>query len=154
MVPSQVSIPVGQHIGAPAAAIVKKGDIVKVGTLIAQASGFVSANIHSSVSGTVSKIDNVFDSAGNKRPAVIIDVQDDIWEESIDRSEDIVREITLDSKAIVEKIKEAGIVGLGGATFPAHVKLTSSFSYSNVLNQNPKYQIGRASCRERVYVLV
>ncbi|MEG2945689.1 MAG: electron transporter RnfC, partial [Bacteroidales bacterium] len=103
--PAQVIIPLGQHIGAPAQAIVKKGDTVKVGTLIGQAAGFVSANIHSSVSGTVAKIEDVADASGNKRPAVIIDVQGDEWEESIDRTETLVTEITLDSKAIVERIK-------------------------------------------------
>ncbi|MDO5571420.1 MAG: electron transport complex subunit RsxC [Bacteroidales bacterium] len=121
--PSQVSIPLGQHIGAPATALVKKGDTVKVGTLIAQATGFVSANIHSSVSGTVAKIDNVPDASGNNRPSIIIDVQGDEWEETIDRSETIEKEIKLDSKQIIDKIKECGIVGLGGATFPTHVKL-------------------------------
>ena len=121
--PAQVIIPLGQHIGAPAQAVVKKGDTVKVGTLIGEAAGFVSANIHSSVSGTVAKIEDVADASGNKRPAVIIDVQGDEWEESIDRTETLVTEITLDSKAIVERIKACGIVGLGGATFPTHVKL-------------------------------
>ena len=121
--PAQVIIPLGQHIGAPAQAIVKKGDSVKVGTLIAEAGGFVSANIHSSVSGTVAKIDVVADASGNKRPAVYIDVQGDEWEESIDRTESLDTEIKLDSKAIIDRIKACGIVGLGGATFPTHVKL-------------------------------
>ena len=102
---------------------VSKGDKVKVGTLIAQASGFVSANIHSSVSGTVAKVDVAPDASGNKRPAIFIDVEGDEWEESIDRSETLVKDITLDSKAIIDRVKECGIVGLGGATFPAHVKL-------------------------------
>ncbi len=122
--PKQVIIPLGQHIGAPAQAVVNKGDKVKVGTLIAQASGFVSANIHSSVSGTVAKIDVAPDSSGNKRPAIFIDVEGDEWEESIDRSDKLVKEITMDSKAIVERVKDCGIVGLGGATFPSHVKLS------------------------------
>ena len=121
--PKQVIIPLGQHIGAPAQAVVKKGDKVKAGTLIAQASGFVSANIHSSVSGTVAKVDVIADSAGNLKPAVVIDVEGDEWEEAIDRSADLKKEITLDSKAIVDKVKECGIVGLGGATFPTHIKL-------------------------------
>ncbi len=121
--PKQAIIPLGQHIGAPAQAVVKKGDTVKVGTLIAQATGFVSANIHSSVSGTVAKIEDVADASGNKRPAVIIDVQGDEWEETIDRSSTLVKEIKGDSKEIIEQIKACGIVGLGGATFPTHVKL-------------------------------
>lgn len=122
--PKQAVIMLSQHIGAPAQAVVAKGDKVKVGTLLAQAGGFVSANIHSSVSGTVAKIDTAVDVAGFQRPAIYIDVEGDEWEESIDRSETLVKECNLDSKAIVERIKEAGIVGLGGATFPAHVKLT------------------------------
>ncbi len=121
--PAQVIIPLGQHIGAPAQAVVKKGDVVKAGTLIAQATGFVSANIHSSVSGKVAKIEDVADASGNRRPAVFIDVEGDEWEEAIDRSPELVREIALDAKQIVDRIKECGIVGLGGATFPTHVKL-------------------------------
>lgn len=123
-IPSQVVIPLGQHIGAPATATVKKGDEVKVGTIIAQAGGFVSANIHSSVSGKVLKIDNVYDSSGYPKPAVFIGVEGDEWEEGIDRSPAIVKECNLDAKEIVAKISAAGIVGLGGATFPTHVKLS------------------------------
>ena len=123
-IPSQVVIPLGQHIGAPATATVKKGDEVKVGTIIAQAGGFVSANIHSSVSGKVLKVDNVYDSSGYPKPAVFISVEGDEWEEGIDRSPAIVKECNLDAKEIVAKISAAGIVGLGGATFPTHVKLS------------------------------
>lgn len=123
-IPSQVVIPLGQHIGAPATATVKKGDEVKVGTIIAQAGGFVSANIHSSVSGKVLKIDNVYDSSGYPKSAVFISVEGDEWEEGIDRSPAIVKECNLDAKEIVAKISAAGIVGLGGATFPTHVKLS------------------------------
>ncbi len=121
--PKQVIIPLSQHIGAPAQAVVKKGDMVKVGTLLAKAGGFVSANIHSSVSGKVNKIDNALDASGYKRPAVFIDVEGDEWEESIDRSETLVKECTLSSKEIIDKIAAAGIVGMGGATFPTQVKL-------------------------------
>lgn len=123
--PKEVIIPLGMHIGAPATACVAKGDEVKVGTLIAKSSGFVSANIYSSVAGKVTKIDSVFDASGYKKPAIIISVADeDVWEESIDRSPELVRECALDAKAIIDKINEAGIVGLGGATFPTHVKLS------------------------------
>ena len=89
--PKQVSIMLSQHIGAPAQCVVNKGDHVKVGTLLAQANGFVSANIHSPVSGTVAKIENVTDSNGYTKAAVIIDVEGDEWEESIDRSEKLVK---------------------------------------------------------------
>ena len=121
--PKQVIIPLSQHIGAPAQAVVKKGDLVKVGTLLAKAGGFVSANIHSSVSGKVNKIDNALDASGYKRPAIYIDVEGDEWEETIDRSETLVKECALSSKEIVDKIAASGIVGLGGATFPTQVKL-------------------------------
>lgn len=123
--PKEVIIPLGMHIGAPATACVAKGDEVKVGTLIAKSSGFVSANIYSSVAGKVTKIDSVFDASGYKKPAIIISVaEEDVWEESIDRSPELVRECSLDAKTIIDKINEAGIVGLGGATFPTHVKLS------------------------------
>ncbi len=122
--PKQVIIPLSQHIGTPAKALVNRGDEVKVGTIIAESAGFVSANIHSSVSGKVNKIDDVIDASGYKKPAVIIDVIDDIWEEGIDRSETLQKKCTLSSKEIIEKIKDAGIVGMGGATFPTHVKLS------------------------------
>lgn len=122
--PKQVIIPLSQHIGAPAQAIVKKGDEVKVGTMIAKAGGFVSANIHSSVSGKVNKIDDVLDASGYKRPAIIIDVEGDEWEETIDRSATLNKNTEYQAKEIVDKIAQAGIVGLGGATFPTHIKLT------------------------------
>lgn len=121
--PTSVFIPVGQHIGAPAEAIVQKGDKIKVGQLIAKSSGFVSANIHSSVSGTVKKIDVGPDTSGYPKKGIYIDVEDDIWDENVDRSSEVKTEIKLDSAAILTKIQDAGIVGLGGATFPTHVKL-------------------------------
>ena len=122
--PKQVTIPLGQHIGAPAVALVNKGDKVKAGQVIAKAGGFVSAVIHSSVSGTVFKVDSALDASGYKKPSIIINVEGDEWEESIDRSEELVKECKLDAKAIIQKIQDAGIVGLGGATFPTHIKLS------------------------------
>ncbi len=124
VIPDQVIIPLSQHIGAPCQPVVKKGDQVKVGTLIGKAVGFVSANIHSSVSGTVLKIDKAPDASGYKRDAVFIKVEGDEWEPSVDRSAAVVRECTLTPKEILDKIAAAGIVGMGGATFPTHVKLT------------------------------
>ncbi len=120
--PKQVSIPLGQNLGAPSVPAVKKGDAVKVGTLIAKGEAFISANLHSPVSGKVFKLDEVVDAGGYRTPAIVIKVEGDEWEESIDRSPDLVKEITMDAKAIFDKIKEMGIVGLGGATFPAHIK--------------------------------
>ena len=118
-----VSIPVAQHIGTPSIPVVAKGDKVMVGQLIAKSGGFVSANIHSPVSGTVAKLDKIPDSMGYPKQAIIINVEGDEWLETIDRSETLVRECDLDGAAIVQKINECGIVGLGGATFPTHVKL-------------------------------
>ena len=113
--PKQVTIMLSQHIGAPAKAVVKRGDIVKVGTLLAEPGGFVSAAIHSSVSGKVAKIDDVVDASGYAKPAIIIDVDGDEWEETIDRSETLVKEIDLTSEEIVKRVAACGIVGLGGA---------------------------------------
>ncbi len=123
-VPKQVIVPLGQNLGAPSKPIVKKGDKVKTGQLIAEAGGFISANIHSPVSGTVLKIDTAIDSTGYKRPCVFINVDGDEWEEHIDRSEKLETNINFSPAEIVEKVKAAGIVGLGGATFPTSVKLT------------------------------
>ncbi len=122
--PQKVSIPVSQHIGAPATILVAKGDKVKVGQIIAQSAGFVSANIHSSVSGTVESLDAVLDSSGYKRQAITIAVEGDEWESSIDRTSELKKDIQLTSQDIIKRINEAGIVGLGGATFPSHVKLS------------------------------
>lgn len=123
-IPESVAIPVSQHIGVPATTIVEKGDFVKTGQLIATSKGFVSANIHSSVSGKVNKIDTLIDTTGYKQTAVFIDVEGDEWIETIDRSSDIITEIRLSSEEITKRCLESGIVGLGGATFPSHVKLT------------------------------
>lgn len=121
--PAVVSIPMGQHIGAPATPLVKKGDKVKTGQLIGRASGFVSAHIHSSVSGTVTRVDQVPDASGYPRTGVVIKVEGDEWAEEIDRSPELVRACSLAGHEIVEKIQAAGIVGMGGATFPTHIKL-------------------------------
>ncbi|MDR1381850.1 MAG: electron transport complex subunit RsxC [Tannerella sp.] len=121
--PAAVVIPLGQHIGAPAVATVTRGDKVRVGTLIGKAGGFVSANVHSSVSGTVVKVDSMTDGSGMPRPAVYISVEGDEWEPDIDRSETLVRECDLPSAEIIGKIENAGIVGMGGATFPTKIKL-------------------------------
>jgi len=121
--PSKVSIPLSQSLGAPSEVIIEKGDYVKVGQLIAKGKAFISSNIHSSVSGKVSKIEEITDTSGYRRPAIIIDVEGDEWIEGIDKSKDLITEIKLNRQEIVERIKEFGIVGMGGATFPTHVKL-------------------------------
>ncbi len=123
-VPKSVIIPLGQHLGVPAKPVIAKGDEVKVGQLLAEANGFVSANIHSPVSGKVMKIDKSLDSSGYKRDAVFINVEGDEWLDSIDRSPDLKKDIALSREEIIKRIAEAGIVGLGGATFPSHVKVS------------------------------
>jgi electron transport complex protein RnfC len=122
--PKSVAIPVSQHIGEPAVVVVNKGDRVKTGQVIGQSKGFVSSNIHSSVSGTVNKIDTVIDPTGFRQTAVFIDTEGDEWIETIDRSNETPVEVILSPEEIVKKCLESGIVGLGGATFPSHVKLT------------------------------
>lgn len=124
--PKVAIFPLGQHIGAPAKPVVKRGDTVKVGTLIAEAGGFVSAPIYSSVSGTVAKIDTSIDATGYRKPVIIINVEGDDWEDSIDRSEKLetlAEHTELTSEKIVELIKEAGVTGMGGAGFPTFIKL-------------------------------
>ena len=121
--PKKAIIPLVQHIGAPAKPLVQKGDKVLVGQLIAEAGGFVSANIHSPVSCTVSKIDSTKDAWGMAMPAIFIDVEGDEWLPEIDRTPAVNAICKLEAKEIIDKIKAAGIVGLGGACFPTHVKL-------------------------------
>jgi electron transport complex protein RnfC len=119
--PSLVHIPLRQHIGAPAESIVKVGDYVKKGQLIGQAAGFVSANVHSSVSGTVKEIKNKPILGGM---SMCITIENDFTEtihESVVPKGDINN---MSPKEIIDMIKEAGIVGMGGAGFPTHVKLS------------------------------
>lgn len=122
--PKQVTVLLSQHIGAPAQPVVERGSIVKTGQLIAKAGGFVSSNIHSPVSGKVSKFADVVDASGYPRPAIFIDVEDDIWEDSIIRTPKLERECRLTPEEIIKKINDAGIVGMGGACFPTQVKLS------------------------------
>lgn len=125
--PKQAVFPLSQHIGAPAKPVVQKGDAVKVGTLIAEAGGFVSAPIFSSVSGTVLKIDDIVDATGYRKPSIIIKVEGDEWVESIDRTdklETIDAHPELTPEEIIKRVKVAGVTGMGGAGFPTFIKLT------------------------------
>ncbi|MEG1794071.1 MAG: electron transport complex subunit RsxC [Rikenellaceae bacterium] len=122
--PKVAFISLSQHIGAPAEPLVKKGDTVKVGQLIGKAKGFISANIHSSVSGTVKSVDDVVNGMGVSVPSITIDVEGDVWEDDIDRSNDIITKCDLSAKEVVDCVAQADIVGLGGATFPSNVKLS------------------------------
>lgn len=121
--PSTVYISMAQHLGAPATPIVAVGDKVKAGQIIGEPAGFISAYVHSSVSGTVKKVAPYKDLAGNNVMHVEIAVEGDEWAEGIDLSEDIVTTIPEDNAMILDRIKMNGVVGLGGATFPTHVKL-------------------------------
>jgi electron transport complex protein RnfC len=123
-VPKMAVVPLSQHLGSPASPIVKVGDTVKVGQLIAKGEGFISANIHAPVSGKVKKLDALPDVSGYKKNAILIETEGDEWVESIDKSHDIKYNIELSKEEILTKISEAGIVGMGGATFPTHVKLS------------------------------
>jgi electron transport complex protein RnfC len=125
--PKQAIFPLSQHIGAPAKAVVAKGDKVKVGTLLAEAGGFVSAPIYSSVSGTVFKVDTAIDATGYRKPVIIINVEGDEWEESIDRSDKLellADHPELTPEEIINRVKAAGVTGMGGAGFPTFIKLT------------------------------
>lgn len=118
-----VYISMAQHLGAPAEPVVAAGDVVKVGTVIGKPTGFISGYVHSSVSGTVKAVEPRADIAGNMVMHVAIAVEGDEWEDSIDRSSAIVRECNLSKEEILAKVQNAGVVGLGGASFPTHVKL-------------------------------
>ncbi len=123
--PDVVTIPLSQHIGAPATACVAKGDMVVTGQMIAQATGFMSANIHSSVTGKVTAVDLVVNGQGMRQPMITIKREgEEIWAEGIDTTTDIKRECNLSAPEILAKIKDCGVVGMGGATFPTHVKLS------------------------------
>ena len=118
--PETVTIPMSMHIGAPAKPVVKVGDLVKVGTLIAEAGGFVSAPIYASVSGKVTKITDYLLSSGTTTPAVIIASDGEMT------PDETLTPPTVDSReTLLEAIQKSGVVGLGGAGFPTHVKLNA-----------------------------
>ncbi|MBR6279872.1 MAG: electron transport complex subunit RsxC [Bacteroidales bacterium] len=121
--PPVVYVSVSQHLGAPAVTCVAVGDKVKAGQVVAEPGGFISAYVHSPVSGTVKSIGPRKDIAGRPVTHIEIVVEGDEWAEGIDLSPELVPEIPTDRAAVLEKIKAAGVVGLGGATFPTHVKL-------------------------------
>ncbi len=119
--PSKVIIPVRQHIGAPCTPVVNKGDEVKKGQVIAKSDAFVSSPIHASISGKVIDVAEYPHPMFGKCMSVVIENDgQDQWIDGIPMERDWQN---LDSNAIKGIIKEAGIVGMGGATFPTHVKL-------------------------------
>ncbi len=119
----EMRISMAQHLGAPATPVVAVGDKVKVGQVIGEPSGFISGFVHSSVSGTVKSVGPVPDIAGNPVPHVTITVEGDDWDESIVRSQDVEVPYDITSSEIIDRVRKCGIVGLGGASFPTHVKL-------------------------------
>lgn len=121
--PETAYILMNQNLGAPSVPIVAKGDKVKIGQLIAKGEAFISASVHSPVSGTVAAVDTHVDATGYKRTAIIINKEGDEWVDRVDLSDKLNSKITASKEEILEIIKDSGIVGLGGATFPAHIKL-------------------------------
>ncbi|MBT8206001.1 MAG: electron transport complex subunit RsxC [Eudoraea sp.] len=121
--PKAVYVPISQHIGIPAEIIVERKDKVEIGQVIAKSGGFVSSNIHSPVAGTVTKLDKIVDTSGYKKQCIVI--RTDAKNESNFQETDypLKKEITLKTEEILQHISDFGIVGLGGATFPSHVKL-------------------------------
>ena len=121
--PQTMYVSMAQHLGAPAKPVVAVGDKVKTGQVLAEPGGFISAFVHSPASGTVKSIGPRKDLAGNSVSHIEIAVEGDEWVEGVDLSDTLVTEIPEDRQAILDKIKACGVVGLGGATFPTHVKL-------------------------------
>ncbi len=122
-VPKVVYVPISQHIGIPAEIVVDRKDKVQIGQVIAKSGGFVSSNIHAPVSGTVTKLDKIVDTSGYKKQCIVIrtDAKDESNFKEVEYP--LKKEITLTPEEIIKRISKFGIVGLGGATFPSHVKL-------------------------------
>lgn len=118
-VPKTVRIPMSMHIGKPAKVAVKRGDTVKVGQLIGEADGFISAPVHSSVSGTVAKIEEMTLSNGAKGQCVVIDTD---GEQAV--FEGVKPPVVTDLQSFTDAVRQSGAVGLGGAGFPTFVKLS------------------------------
>ncbi len=122
--PKTVYVSMAQHLGAPAKPVVEVGAEVKTGQVIAEPGGFISAFVHSPVTGTVKAIAPRQDLAGNWMTHIEITVaEEEVWADGIDITKDIVTAIPADNAFIIDRIKSNGVVGLGGATFPTHVKL-------------------------------
>jgi electron transport complex protein RnfC len=122
-VPKVVYVPIAQHIGVPSDIIVDRKDKVEIGQVIAKSHGYVSSNIHSPVAGTVTKLDKIVDSSGYKKQCIVI--RTDQKNESNFEVPDypLKTDIELSKEEILRRVLDFGIVGLGGATFPSHVKL-------------------------------
>lgn len=120
-VPAFVTIPLSQHIGAPCKCVVTPGQVVAMGQVIGEAGGFVSAPVHASVSGKVKALCNCVLQSGKSVPAVVIENDfEDRWDECVKPRANVG---SLNAKELLEIVRDRGIVGLGGATFPTAVKL-------------------------------
>ena len=131
--PKQVVLPVSMHIGAPAKPVVKKGDQVFLGQLVAEAGGNVSANIHATVSGTVVDVAPRPHPNGSKVLSVVIEND---FQDTPDPSLHPLDMDAMTQEEIINAIREAGIVGHGGATFPADVKIRSGLGKADTLILN------------------
>ena len=120
MTANVVNIPTAMHIGKPATPVVKVGDLVKVGTLIAEQNGFVSSPVYASVSGKVTKIQDMLLSNGSYAPAITIESDGEMTSD-----ESIAPPVINSKEVFLEAIKKSGIVGLGGAGFPTYVKFNT-----------------------------
>ena len=121
--PKTLFVSMAQHLGAPAKPLVAVGDKVLTGQVIAEPGGFISAFVHSPASGTVKSIAPRADIAGRSVTHIEIEVEGDEWAPGIDTSDTLVTSIPEDRAMMLDRIKNCGVVGLGGATFPTHVKL-------------------------------
>lgn len=122
-VPKVVYVPIAQHIGIPSEIIVDRKDKVEIGQVIAKSGGFVSSNIHSPVAGTVTKLDMIVDSSGYKKQCIVIRTDQKNESNFEEPVYPLLKEIKMSGEDILKRVLDHGIVGLGGATFPSHVKL-------------------------------
>ena len=121
--PKVVYVPISQHIGIPAEIVVDRKDKVEIGQVIAKSGGFVSSNIHAPVAGTVTKLDMIIDTRAYKQQCIVIRTDQKDETNFQDADLPLIQEISLEPEEILRRISDFGIVGLGGATFPSHVKL-------------------------------
>jgi electron transport complex protein RnfC len=130
-VPDEVVIPLLQHLGAPCVPAVKKKDTVDLGQVVGDAAGFVSAPVHASVSGTVKAVEERLHPNGKRVMSVVIaNDGEDRWAEGLNQERD---PSGMDADAIRQAVNQAGIVGLGGATFPTHVKMSPTMPIDTVI---------------------
>ena len=146
--PGQVVIPMSMHIGAPCKPVVQKGDRVKLGQLIAETTGFVAAPIHASVSGTVAAVEPRLHPNGQRVMSIVID------NDGLDTPDESVRphtdEVEADPGALLELVKAGGIVGMGGATFPTHVKISSALGKVDTMIVNAAECEPYITCDQRI----